>query len=222
MIESTFGWIALFIPEKGVYVCSICQSHLEKIEGETCKICGRPFTHLNNQFRHGEVCLDCFRWEEDPEYKGILTKNISLFVYNDFLKEILAKFKYRGDYALAKIFHEKLRKTIKELQPMTIIPIPLSEERLFERGFNQAEALVVEAGFTAANILSRVHSEKQSKKSRIERIHLPQVFRATQTVNGKILLIDDIYTTGSTLRHAAKVLKTAGAEEVYSITIARG
>lgn len=69
----------------------------------------------------------------------------------------------------------------------------------------------------------RTHSEKQSKKSRYERIHAQQVFQVcSEEVQGKrILLLDDIYTTGSTLRQAAKVLKSAGAIEVKSLTLAR-
>ena len=67
-------------------------------------------------------------------------------------------------------------------------------------------------------------AEKQSKKSRSERIHIPQVFQINPQVEiiGKhILLIDDIYTTGSTLRHAAKLLKESGAERIQSLTLAR-
>ena len=81
---------------------------------------------------------------------------------------------------------------------ITIVPIPLSPERLQERGFNQAEALIVEAGLQSANLLKRTHSEKQSKKSRSDRIHVPQVFSLEPTtLEGKrILLVDDIYTTG--------------------------
>ena len=107
---------------------------------------------------------------------------------------------------------------------ITIVPIPLSPERLQERGFNQAEALIVEAGLQSANLLKRTHSEKQSKKSRSDRIHVPQVFSLEPTtLEGKrILLVDDIYTTGSTLRHAAKILVENGAASVSSITIARG
>ncbi|WP_308167083.1 phosphoribosyltransferase family protein [Bacillus sp. ISL-40] len=69
-----------------------------------------------------------------------------------------------------------------------------------------------------------MHSEKQSKKSRSERIHLSQVFQVNPNVDlagKKVILIDDIYTTGSTLRHAAKLLKVAGAASIQSLTLAR-
>jgi competence protein ComFC len=221
-IESTLGWVDLFVPERKEVACHLCLEKLERIDGVRCHICMRSFLKLDSQFRKGDLCFDCWRWEEDRNYKGILKQNYSLYSYNEFLKEVIAKFKYRGDYVLAKIFASELDKKIKEIKPNYIIPIPLSVERLFERGFNQAEALILEAGHQSKNVLTRTHSEKQSKKSRTERIHLPQVFQATANVKGKIILIDDIYTTGSTLRHAAKVLKDVGADEIFSITIARG
>lgn len=83
--------------------------------------------------------------------------------------------------------------------------------------------MAAEAGFETFDALVRIHGEKQSKKSREERIHLKQVFKVNQDVSGKvILLIDDIYTTGSTLHHAAHALMEAGAKSVSSFTLARG
>jgi competence protein ComFC len=176
---------------------------------------------MDEQFRHGDLCNDCVRWEADPEWKGYLDQNISLFQYNDFLKEVIARFKFRGDYIIAKAFAEQIKSKLAKLEYDFLVPIPLSEERLYERGFNQAEALLTVAGYTPTPLLTRIHSEKQSKKSRTERIHVPQVFQVSENESGKILLIDDIYTTGSTLRHAAKILKEAGAERIQSITLAR-
>jgi competence protein ComFC len=221
-IISTFGWGDLLKASEMELLCKDCLGQLQRIERDHCDICFRPFTTLEPQYRIEKRCLDCIRWEEEADYKGILTKNYSLYQYNQFLKEIIAKFKYRGDYELVKIFKKDLRKLIRKINPNDIIPIPLSRERLHERGFNQAEALIVESGYQPKNILTRIHSEKQSKKSRQDRIHLQQVFQATTSISGKVILVDDIYTTGSTLRHAAKTLKEAGANEIISITVARG
>jgi competence protein ComFC len=221
-IVSPFGWVDLFTRDKKEVICLSCQGKLQRIVGEICDICGRPFGTLESKYRMGERCYDCLRWEDDPDYQGLLTRNYSLYGYNEFLKEVIAKFKYRGDYVLVKIFADEIKMKLTEIKPDYIIPIPLSDERLYERGFNQAEALIAESGTKSSPILTRIHSEKQSKKSRTERIHIAQVFKANQNVTGKIILIDDIYTTGSTLRHAAKALKLAGAESVYSLTIARG
>jgi competence protein ComFC len=219
------GWQALFEKETRNVTCQTCLGQLSLIEGETCRMCGRPFELLESKYRQNDLCYDCVRWEEDSDWRGYLEKNESLYNYNDFIKEVIARYKYRGDYALSKVFAASLQAKLLEVDQDLLVPIPLSEERLYERGFNQAEALIREIGFTPANVLTRVHTEKQSKKSRNERIHLPQVFQMNADcsfLNKKIVLIDDIYTTGSTLRHAAKVLKEAGAESVSSVTLARG
>ncbi|MEH7444574.1 ComF family protein [Bacillus sp. JJ1122] len=179
---------------------------------------------LEPEYRLGNVCLDCKRWEDDDKWSGSLDKNISMFSYDNFTKEVIAKFKFRGDYILAELFASAFRKALLAFQYDYIVPIPLSEERLYERGFNQAEAIIRTAGCQPTHLLSRIHTEKQSKKSRHERIHLEQVFKAETHLDlrGKtILLVDDIYTTGSTLRHAAKLLKDHGAAKVYSLTLAR-
>jgi competence protein ComFC len=223
-IRPPIGWSAIFSAEKEQPICPACEKKFEQITGDTCRICSRPFRLLDEKFRNGDLCYDCFRWEDDGEWQGFLDKNHSLFLYNDFLKEVIARFKFRGDYVLAKVFVEFFKEKLSKIEADLFVPIPLSEERLYERGFNQAAALLKESSIPASEILTRIHSEKQSKKSRTERIHLPQVFQLSPEVQfqgKKVVLIDDIYTTGSTLRHAAKLLKEAGAVSVQSVTLAR-
>ncbi|MBT2661792.1 ComF family protein [Bacillus sp. ISL-45] len=223
-IESAFSWRTLFGEDKAPKICGECNENFSMITGEVCEICGRPFAFLEGEYCAGYLCFDCKRWEEDEHWSGSLDQNRSLYRYTDFTKDVVAKFKFRGDYVLAEIFAEDLYQALQAFQYDYIVPIPLSEERLYERGFNQAEALITTAGFEPTHLLSRVHTEKQSKKSRSERIHLQKVFKLDTDLNlnsKTILLIDDIYTTGSTLRHAAKILKDNGAAKVYSFTLAR-
>ncbi|MFY2155821.1 ComF family protein [Cytobacillus firmus] len=125
---------------------------------------------------------------------------------------------------MARAFSPFIKEKLKNLNFECLVPIPLSPERLYERGFNQSAALIREAGFTPKDLLQRIHSEKQSKKSRLDRIHQNQVFEPLNIniKNKIILLVDDIYTTGSTLYHAARVLKNGGAASVFSLTLARG
>ncbi|NRD76676.1 ComF family protein [Bacillus sp. BRMEA1] len=223
-IRSPIGWKSIFSMDKKLYICQDCLKKMEPITGETCKICSRKLQCLDEKFRSGDLCYDCFRWENDENWRGLLTKNHSLFLYNDFLKEVIARFKFRGDYILVKVFIEFFKKKLGELEADIFVPIPLSKERLYECGFNQAAALLKESDLPESEILTRTHSEKQSKKSRDDRIHLRQIFQLKPSFpfQGKrVILIDDIYTTGSTLRQAAKLLKDAGAERVESVTIAR-
>jgi competence protein ComFC len=219
------GWGSLLSREEEVLLCDQCTNQLVPIKGECCVRCSRPFEGLAEEFRKGEFCYDCVRWEEDKEWKGILERNVSLYEYNDFLKGVISRYKFRGDYVLSKLFSKELNKVLKQFEYDLLIPVPLSNERLYERGFNQAEALIIEAGFSPACFLKRSHTEKQSKKSRKERIHFSNVFKIAseeEIVGKKVLLVDDIYTTGSTVLHAGKLLKRQGALSVSSFTVARG
>jgi len=218
------GWGNLFSREEEVLLCDKCTKQLVPIEGECCVRCSRPFEGLAEEFRKGEFCYDCVRWEEDTEWNGILERNLSLYTYNDFLKEVISRYKFRGDYVLSKFFGSELKKVIKNFEYDLLMPIPLSEVRLYERGFNQAEALIVEAGLDHVNVLNRTHSEKQSKKTRKERVGIDNVFifsNMYHVLGKKVVLVDDVYTTGSTIMHAARLLKEYGAVSVSSITIAR-
>ncbi|MGM0843775.1 MAG: ComF family protein [Bacillota bacterium] len=225
-IEYLVSWNSFLFPPEERWLCSKCESQLQPITGEKCHICSRPLSLLQPHHIKEGTCLDCTRWEQDPQWTGVLSKNTSLYLYNDYLKAYLAKYKYRGDYILAKAFATSISQAVSPLNANLIVSIPLSPERLQERGFNQAEALASVAGLPTQHLLIRKHSEKQSKKSRQERISSETVFaigpQQPNISNKSILLIDDLYTTGTTLRHAAQCLKQAGASEVCSLTLARG
>lgn len=211
------NWTYLLSKEPICHICEECKEKLEIISGEVCAICGRSIESLNEK-----TCSDCYRWEQQKPWKGVLEKNIALFHYNPFLKNIIAQFKYRGDYHIAAAFSLFIPKNVDKNK--IAVPIPLSAERLYERGFNQAEAILHYANIPYIPCLSRTHGEKQSKKTRQQRLQSENIFslKGKDRINAQdILLIDDIYTTGATLRHAAKLLKEAGAHSVSSFTIAR-
>ena len=225
-LKRELTWTSFIFPTIHSPICSICEAKLQLITGERCRICSRSLATLNKKFVQADVCLDCVRWEQDPHWNHCLKQNISLYHYNEFLKEIMALFKFRGDYILAEIFAQSLSKQLKKLSFDLIVAIPLSDERLRERRFNQAEALARMAGQETKAYLKRIHTEKQSKKTRDERLKQKQIFQFqgnSAEIKGKnIVLIDDIYTTGVTLRQAAQVLQQAGAKEIQAITVARG
>lgn len=217
-----FNWTYLFSKAPECYLCGGCKEKLAVIKGETCRICGRSLQFLESAHVKEGMCYDCQKWEDEEEWKGILQSNQSLFLYNDFLKETIARFKYRGDYNIAAAFVYFLPKDFGKNK--VVMPIPLSDERLYERGFNQVEAVLFYAKVPYVNGLVRIHSEKQSKKTRKQRLQIGNIFKIEQkeaVIAQDIILVDDIYTTGATLRNAAKVLKEAGAKSITSFTIAR-
>jgi competence protein ComFC len=224
-IELNFGWVDILYEKNTENLCGNCKNKLEKLKGELCQCCGRELHKLSEEHYQDGKCLDCIRREQNNQ--NFLEGNLSLFQYNDFMKDLISRIKYRGDYKLLEIFTSFLKKDLTEYYingGYIIVPIPLSEMRHFERGFNQAEAFGKVCGFNMTNALTRIHSEKQSKKSRSARLKTEQVFRMEpiDLAGKKVLLLDDIYTTGTTLQHASQVLKVhGGVKEVWSLTIAR-
>lgn len=219
----SLSWSSFLGIESPALLCPNCSQKLEKIEGSRCDICSRAISEEQKR------CIDCQKWEEQPEWKNILVRNYSIYHYNDFLKELISRFKFRGDAALAKVFAKPMKKIYQQYFPHhLIVPIPLSKRRLYERGFNQAELLAKQIGEPLLVLRRTLDEEKQSKKSRKERLDLlkKNTFVIEWIVNKKIenhdiIIIDDIYTTGVTIRQAAKVLIAYGAKSVSSLTLGR-
>jgi len=222
------GWSKLFLMEDESLICARCEANLTLIKGPTCKRCSRPLEKLEDAHRKEDQCLDCWRWEDREDTADLLECNVSLYEYNLFLKEWIAIYKYRGDAVIATFFSPLIQKLYQQHFPDHLpVSMPLSLERLETRGFNQSE-LLLSPWAKDMNLLMRKTGEKQSKKNRKERIsqfkdnpftiHPERQHLITQK---NIVLIDDVYTTGTTVRQAAKVLLTHGAIKVSSLTIAR-
>ena len=211
-----------------VTCCEACQKQLHPIRGEVCLKCGRSLQQMDARFVQGKHCTDCVRWGERG-WKDVLIQNKSFYVYNDFLKKILARFKYRGDVDVGRVFSSSIHKELIRSYSFIdqVIPMPASPERMYERGFNQCEVWIEGTKFMEVSPLKRMRNEdKQSKRSREQRINREEeMFQLVDEANvagKKLLLLDDIYTTGTTIHHAALTLKKGGAAEVYSLTLCRG
>jgi competence protein ComFC len=220
-------WFRLVMCPPASVCCEECQISFERVSGETCRMCHRPFADIAPQYRQGDMCYDCIRWEEDAKWRGTLYENRSAYVYNEKMKDVLATCKFRGDVVLFHAFEYIFQHVYKEYfaDVNIVVPIPLSPERLYERGFNQAAILASFLQTPVEDLLCRIHTEKQSKKSRTERIYVENVFRYNKPnrLEGQtVLLVDDIYTTGSTLRHAANILLQHGAKKICALTLVRG
>ncbi|WP_181347257.1 ComF family protein [Thalassobacillus sp. CUG 92003] len=171
------------------------------------------------------TCSDCQKWEQSDKWQGVLKRNQSLYHYHEGIQEVITQWKYRGDYVLVKLFQSDIERIVKDRRkqwPTAVVPIPLSSERLVERGFNQAEAIARLMTRKPVHLLERLDSEKQSKKTRYERLNRINPFRSKTSVPPHVLLVDDIYTTGATLRYAAKALQDAGCLHIESFTLIRG
>ncbi|WP_227937245.1 ComF family protein [Alkalihalobacillus deserti] len=222
------GWRKLLLMEPEALLCSLCESKLSRISGQTCKICFRSLEKVAKEHFKEDQCLDCWRWQDREDTATLLERNVSLYEYNSFLKDWLATYKYRGDAVIATYFSPLLHKVYeKQFQRYITVSMPLSPERLQTRGFNQS-ALLMSPWAIDKRYLIRTTGEKQSKKSRKQRInqftHNPFTLHPPSKnliENQSIVLIDDVYTTGTTVRQAAKILLEHGAKKVASLTIAR-
>lgn len=217
-IIQEISWENIFMLPKPQLLCKECVGHLAFIQDNRCNQCSR--------ISEETICADCRQWSEYSLSDSIVF-NHSIFSYNPFMKDIVAKWKYRGDYVLGTVFKQAFIRGYKEKfsflkKDAVIVPIPLSEERSKERGFNQAKMLADFLPMKSKAIITRVHGEKQSKKTRSERIFAENPFLVTEIIHKPVILVDDIYTTGATLRHAGSLLKAHGCPKVYAFTLIRG
>jgi competence protein ComFC len=222
-------------------ICLVCSRSVENsADGVVCRQCWqRARVFSGNE----TLCANCSAFlQEKPSPHKTFCHQCDAHFYDaaravGFYENALA----------ASVLHLKrepfVSKTLKNLfiaafenspfqDATVIIPVPLSKPRLLERGFNQAEIL--------ADILAKEFSLKPARKSLVRKIHTPvhraamdrrareltveNAFEATQPklIKGeKILLVDDVLTSGATTSFCAKALKKKGADKVYVLTIAR-
>ena len=155
-----------------------------------------------------------------------------MYPYVPPLQEALCLFKYRGRVSLAPPLARLMIDRLPPLDPVDLImPVPLHHERLREREFNQSLLLADLVGehlhcpVSYTNLLRVVPSQPQTTLSRKDRLrNLRKAFSLRDpdaVVKKCILLIDDVYTTGTTVNECAKTLRKAGSGDVYVLTLAR-
>ena len=192
-------------------LCLDCDSTFERIGEENCPNCMK--TDLSTK------CQDCQFWSKE----GVEVSHRAIFVYNQAMKDFFSRYKFDGDFLLRKVFASFLSEELKEYNEYQFVVIPLSKERYANRGFNQVEGLVDAAGFAYLDLLEKKEERASSSKSRSERLEteFPFFIKSGVTIPKKILLIDDIYTTGTTINRVKKLLEEAGAEDVKTFSLVR-
>lgn len=203
------------------YICNNCYKNMYvKFKGQCQKIVGVGF--------HPDPCINSYK-------NRYFNKHIYLFKYNGIIREKIIEYKFRDKAYLKDFFTQIIIKNKKICRFFKnydiIIPIPIHKKRLRQRGYNQTELLAREIVKklelkTLKNALIKYKNTKpQSELNKQERmenvIGVYKVINNEQIFNKKILLIDDVYTTGSTTNECAKVLKEAGASIIDIFTIAK-
>ena len=199
---------------------------------------------VNCQREGNYLCEDCFSLIDFPTYTPQKANNlVGLFwalPYNNFIiKKLIAQFKYQPfvkDMAatLASLIIHYIKLNEKQMffsDRDVIVPIPLTKKRLKERGFNQAEEIGRELSSflkipLASNVLFKVKETlpqvELSKEEREKNVKEAFAVRNNDQIKDKkVLILDDVYTTGSTMAEAARVLKESGAKQVWGVAVAR-
>ncbi len=212
------------IVSKEAIFCSDCWQKLEFISQPKCKICSHPFEVEIKLLQ--PICSRCL--VKKPSFDSVVT----IFRYNDVMRKTIGDLKYRDQTFLAKKFAVILERKIKsEIEDCDILcAVPLHIKRLRERKFNQAAIIariVCKKKFIpdllrrVSNTIPQVQLQKKQREKNLKKAFLVNK-KYHKMVNGKkILLLDDVITTGATLDNCAKILKKFGAREVVVATIAK-
>ena len=206
----TFSSLLLLKKEESL-LCSVCFLNFEKIGEEHCPNCYKTGVSTS--------CKDCQSWCKE----GIDVDHEAIFTYNEAMKDYFSRYKFDGDYILRKIFASILKDKLRKYKEFQILLIPLSPERFSKRGFNQVEGLIEATGLSHLDVLGKREEKASSSKNRSERLatELPFFIKEDSRIPKKILLIDDIYTTGATVNRVKSMLENAGAEEVRTFSLVR-
>ena len=207
-------------------VCESCQKALTPITHPLCTICGMPFPALSAP---DHPCENCLR--KMPSYDTMRAP----YLYAGPLMNAIQRFKYHSKTHLASPLGGLLSTFTRTLLPhpeeFVTVPVPLHKHRLRERGFNQslllAKVIASELG-TPLDYLSLIRKRDTRSQTGLKRkergrnvanafsVNSAAIFKGT-----RVLLVDDVLTTGHTLKECARTLKKSGALEVICLALAR-
>jgi predicted amidophosphoribosyltransferase len=232
-LDLLFPKFCLGCQKEGIYLCDDCRALLEISEFDYCLCSKNPFRLPPEQKNNGK-CPRCRDKKLAGLYfalpykeKSLTRKLIHQFKYQPYIKD-LAK-------TLSGIIIEHLilagKNTDDIWENSVLIPVPLDKNKLKARGYNQSDELakklaeVFKIPVISDNLIKIKSTKPQMELSKEQREkNLTGAFmlkNPSAIAQGKIFLIDDVYTTGSTMEECASVLRDAGAKSVWGIAIAR-
>lgn len=228
LLKSSFNY---FFPEvcpscrkelvKGSFLCKNCSDEIAAIDGEVCSCCGSRLDMVL------DICSKCIK-----EDQYLWASSICVFAMNKAIHDVILRFKYKNEIELFPFLAQKIAEKIQkdELKFNLITAVPLHFVKYLHRGYNQSVLLarkvakLTDTPYGTLLIRKKYTRTQTSLSGEERRKNLQNVFLAKRQAiieNKDILLIDDIFTTGSTLRSASKALIDAGASKVTILVLAR-
>jgi len=209
------------------FFCRLCWENVKRLSEHVCPRCGQPFAStITLTYAAGHVCAPCRL--NPPAY----TRAWALYPYEPPLQDAIRLFKYHGKVVLAKHLGLLLEEGAGLLPPVDLLmPVPLHPDRLRDRGFNQALLLAdclnrrLRTPICYDNLVRCRPTKPQTELTRKARIkNLRRTFallQPNQVKDKRVLLVDDVMTTGTTVNECAKTLRKAGSGDVFVLTLAR-
>lgn len=212
-------------------VCEPCLAQIVPLDGPLCQICGEKLFHANAETEDAPLCGICRRIK--PHFR----RAAAFGAYEGTLRDLVHLFKYNGVRPAGKVLGGLLHRTVATMalpDSYIVIPVPLWSGKRTARGFNQAEAIT--SAFisfqssssiqldTSILIRTRETASQTGLTRHQRRANVRGAFTVVQAekIKGRsILIVDDVMTTGTTAGECARVLRRAGAKEVFVATIAR-
>jgi ComF family protein len=201
--------------------CPECEGDIQWVASPLCTCCGKVFASREGEDR---LCGSCQK--EPPPF----SRARAAAVYDGPPAEAIKRFKFNRQIVYLPLMQAWLKPLAREMAAHAdlVVPVPLHSRRIMERGFNQA--LMLAQGLTELpvekNLLIREHPTLPqiglNPKQRLENVKGAFAVPQPARVKGKrVLLVDDLFTTGATARECTRVLKKAGAKQVEILTVAR-
>jgi len=226
-LEFLFPNHCLFCQEiinRDALFCGCCWPKLKFITEPKCSICAYPF---EIEIKHMKpFCAACLL--KRPAYDKVVT----IFRYNEIIGKAIGDLKYNDQtflaQKLAKLLGEKAKSEIDDCD--LICAVPLHVKKLRERKFNQAiligkylskKKFIPDLLWRIADTVSQVSLRKEQREKNLKRAFLVNKKYRKELVGKKILLFDDVMTTGATVENCAKALRKCGVEKITILTIAK-
>lgn len=201
--------------------CDSCYEELEYIEEPRCKCCSKAIEQ-----EESEYCYDCNRKEFYFE------SGVALWNYSSQMKQSLAKFKYHNRREYGEFYGEEFVKiygdALMNLEPDALIPVPIHWTRYIKRGYNQAAVIANQIGkrlhipvvedllIRTKKTIAQKHLDDKGRERNLQgAFAISEKWKKIEHNMECVVIIDDIYTTGSTINTCAKILMQQGIKEIY-------